>query len=90
VKGACDGVELGHLTGLLAKITPAVIDASGGDPAPGSDDPALVQRAVEANVANVVAAITDRSEVIAELVGSGDVAVVGAVYDLTTGVVTWH
>ena len=35
VKGACDGVELGHLTGLLAKITPAVEEASGGEAVPG-------------------------------------------------------
>ena len=89
VKGACDGVELGHLTGLLAKITPAVREASGGDPAPGSGDPALVQRAVEANVHNVVATITGSSDVVAELCRDGRLAVVGAVYDLATARVTW-
>ncbi|MEM8923378.1 MAG: carbonic anhydrase family protein [Actinomycetota bacterium] len=89
VKGACDGVELGHLTGLLAKITPAVAEASGGDTAPGSGDPALVQRVVEVNVANVVNTIIDRSAVIAELVDAGELAVVGAVYDLGTGRITW-
>ncbi len=89
VEGACDGVELGHLTGLLAKITPAVEEASGGSSAPGSGDEALVQRAVEANVRNVVAAITGSSEVIADMVDAGEVAVVGAVYDLESGRVDW-
>lgn len=89
VKGACDGVELGHLTGLLAKIAPAVEEASGGNPTPGGDDPDLVQRAVEANVRNVVDAVTRSSPVIAELRDSGEVAVVGAVYDVATGRVDW-
>lgn len=89
VKGACDGVELGHLTGLLAKITPAVEEASGGNPTPGSGDAALVQRAVYANVRNVVTTISRSSTVIADLCGSGEMAVVGAVYDLATGRVDW-
>lgn len=89
VKGACAGAELGHLTGLLAKITPAVVEASGGDATPGSDDPALVQRAVEANVRRVVATILGRSEVIRGLCDDGDLVVRGAWYDLATGRITW-
>lgn len=89
VKGACDGVELGHLTGLLRKITPAVERASGGDPTPGSADPALVARAVEANVRLVVETILRDSEVIRDLVESGRLAVRGARYDLGSGRVTF-
>lgn len=89
VEGAMDGAELGHLTGLLAKIRPAVVEASGGPEAPGSDDPALVQRTVEANVTNSVAAILGRSDVIRELHEAGTVTVEGAVYDLATREVTW-
>lgn len=88
VKGACTGVELGHLTGLLAKIAPAVRDASGGDSHPGADDEHLVARVVEANVRRGVAAIRDRSRVIGHLCASGDLVVAGAVYDLETGHVT--
>lgn len=88
VKGACDGAELGHLTGLLAKITPAVEEVA-GEPAPGSGDPALVDRVVEANVRRSMAAVTGRSEVVADLVSSEDVAVVGGVYDLVSGEVRW-
>lgn len=88
VKGACDGVELGALTGLLAKITPAVEEVTGGDPAPGSDDAALVDEVVVANVRRQVAAVL-ASDVVAGLVEDGELAVVGAVYDLPTGVVRW-
>lgn len=89
VIGACDGVELGHLTGLLSKITPAV-EAVAGEPKPGSSDPALVQQVAECNVRSAVGTILDRSDVIAELVESGDLAVVGAIYDLDNGMVTWQ
>jgi len=88
VKGACDGAELGNLTQLLAKITPAVEAESNGE-SPGSSDDAFVQRVVETNVRNAVAAFTERSDVLSARVASGDLAIVGAVYDLASGQVTW-
>lgn len=89
VRGACDGVELGHLTGLLSKISPSV-EAVAGEPTPGSGDDELVQKVVEHHVDVMAAGIVARSEVIADLVRSGGLVVAGAVYDLTTGIVTWQ
>lgn len=88
VTGACAGVELGHLTGLLERIRPAVREVSGHD-APGGDDPELVDAVVVANVRHQVAAVRDRSEVVARLADEGAVRVVGAVYDLASGEVRW-
>ena len=88
VTGACDGVELGHLTGLLELIRPAVVEVSGSG-TPGGGDPALVDRVVEANVRHQRQVLLDRSEVLRELVDAGDVRVVGAVYDLASGGVDW-
>ncbi len=88
VKGACDGVELEHLTGLLAKITPAVEDVS-GETAPGSGDAELVTKVVERHVERTVAMITDQSQTLRSLVEQGRLAVVGAVYNLESGTVTW-
>lgn len=87
VKGACDGAELGNLTQLLAKITPAVETVSGAT-APGSSDAELVGRVIEQNVRNSVAALA-ASDVLAARVANGELAIVGAVYELATGVVTW-
>lgn len=89
VKGACDGAELGHLTGLLARITPAIEEVTGGDPTPGSDDAALVDRVVEANVRRTVTGLTEDSPVLAARVDAGTLVVAGAVYDLASGVVRW-
>lgn len=88
VKGACDGAELGHLTGLLARIRPAIREVS-GDELPGSGDAEVVQAVVEANVRHAVAELTDRSEVLRDRVAAGHLVVRGAVYDLASGRVSW-
>ena len=89
VKGACDGAELGNLTQLLAKITPAVDSEAPDGGSPGSGDSEFVDRVIERNVMNVVDEMTARSEVLSARVASGELAVVGGVYDLATGRITW-
>lgn len=87
VKGAIDGVELGHITGLLDHLEPAVaaIAPEGGD----SHDHALVQAVAEENVRLTVAAIGRRSPLMAERIAAGELAVVGAMHDVATGQVTF-
>jgi len=89
VKGACDGVELGHLTGMLAKLEPAVADVGRpADPAERTSANAdFVQAVARRNVERTVAAIRERSDVLRRLEESGDVRVVGAMYDVETGAV---
>lgn len=89
VMGACSGAELGSLTGLLAKITPAVTEVSGGETTPGSDDPEFVQRVVEANVRNGLEELRRHSPILRAREASGDLLLVGAVYELTTGRIDW-
>ena len=90
VKGACDGAELGNLTQLLAKITPAVEAESHNGVSPGSSDTEFVSRVIVANVANAVAALRSRSDVLSAREEAGELKIVGAVYDLATGVISWH
>lgn len=89
VKGACDGVELGHLTSLLAKITPAV-EAVTGETAPGSGDADVVNSVVKTHVDNTVVSLAETSDVLRGLVDEGRLLIVGATYDLATGRVDWH
>lgn len=89
VKGACDDVELGHLTGLLAKIRPAVDAVADGGANPGSDDAAFVDRVVERNVRDVAAAVTGRSAVLSDRTDRGELVVAPAVYELASGQVRW-
>ncbi|MBK7950628.1 MAG: carbonic anhydrase [Deltaproteobacteria bacterium] len=89
IKGACDGVELGHLTGLLAKIRPsvsAVVHPS--DPEKRtSENPAFVEGVAWENVRRQVASIPERSAVLRALKESGRIEIVGGVYDIDTGAV---
>jgi carbonic anhydrase len=86
VKGAIDDVKLGNLTELVAKIQPAV-KASG----PGTTkDHAYVDKVGEANVRNEMKEIKAKSSVLKEAIDSGAVGLVGGMYDLETGTVTFY
>jgi carbonic anhydrase len=85
VKGAIDGVEMGNLTGLLAKIRPAVAAAECSD---AKDDHCVTKVSVE-NVRLAVAQIRERSPYLAQRIDAGTVGIVGALYDVSTGAVTF-
>jgi carbonic anhydrase len=81
VKGAIDDVKLGNLTGLLAKIHPAVLAAGCHD----SKDAACVNKVAELNVRNSMEEIRKQSPVLAGYLDSGKVRLVGGMYDVATG-----
>jgi carbonic anhydrase len=85
VKGAIEGVELGNLTGLLAKIEPAVEAAGCRD----AKDDHCVTRVAEANVRSAVEQIRRQSPYLAARIDAGTVGLVGALYDVSTGRVTF-
>jgi len=90
VKGALDGVEMGNLTEMLDNLDEVVAEVrSRLSGPPDSSNAKLVQAAVERNVYQTVDDILARSPIIAEMVDSGELAVVGGVYDLATGRVEW-
>jgi carbonic anhydrase len=85
IKGAIDNVELGNLTGLLAKIKP-VVDSIPADGQPRtSKNHALVDEVCEANVHAALKEIRERSPVLREMLDKGEIALVGGIYDLSTG-----
>jgi len=86
VKGAIDNAELGNLTGLLAKIKPAVQATSyGGERS--AKNYAFVDAVARKNVEMTVAGIRRDSPVLAELEGNGTIKITGAMYNLETGAV---
>ncbi len=87
IKGAVDDAKLGHLTGLLAQIRPA-LTALKYEGVPSSKDKALVQRVAERNVQDTVAR-TARAPVLAARVQAGQLKVVGAMHDVATGEIRW-
>ena len=84
VKGACDGIELGHLTDLLKKLAPAVA-ATETDGPRNSTNKEFVDAVVHNNVKHAVEKILRESSIISDLTDTGDVMVIGAVYDVANG-----
>jgi carbonic anhydrase len=86
IKGAISNAELGNLTGLLAKIKPAVeaTKYEGERTATNYDFVDLVARK---NVEMTLANVRERSPVLAELETNGAIEIVGAMYNLKTGAV---
>jgi carbonic anhydrase len=86
VKGAIDDVVLGNLTGLLARIKPA-IPATKFDGEKSSKNASYVNAVARTNVLLGLAEIRRHSPILEELETKGSIKIVGAIYDLTTGVV---
>ena len=83
VKGACNDVELGNLTGLLDKIKPAIsIVANRGVAA---DDAGFVDEVALENVQISLDTILNDSPVIKEMVDNHEVKCAKAMYSVQTG-----
>jgi carbonic anhydrase len=89
VKGAVDNAKLGNLTAMLANITPAVDKVKGVDGPRSSKNKMLVQAAADINAKDAAKMLTDRSEVLRELVGAGQLKIVSAMHNVQTGRVSW-
>jgi carbonic anhydrase len=85
VKGAIEHTELGNLTGLLDKIEPAVEAAGCHD----AKDEACVTSVAEQNVRNSMKEIRAKSPYLAKQLDEGKLQLVGAMYDVSTGKVTF-
>lgn len=90
IKGAIDTLQLGNLTGLLTKIKPAM-DAVPADVQPrNSKNYTFVDDVSEANVKLVIQEIRERSPILREMLDKGEIGIVGGMYDLSTGKVTFY
>jgi len=90
IKGACDNVQLGNLTNMLEKIQPAVKSVAGNYSDKSSKNALFVQEVAINNVDLTVKAITEKSTVLKEMVDNNEIKIVGAMYDVTTGKVTFN
>lgn len=83
IKGAIDGVKLGNLTGLLAKIRPAVQATSfTGDRS--SKNPAFVDAVATKNVELTMDSIRANSAILRDLESAKAIKIAGAMYNLET------
>lgn len=87
VKAACDGVELGNITPMLANIESAVRTVQ-TDGERNSTNGAFVADVVEENVKQTIQRIHDKSIILRKMVEKEEIKIVGGVYSIKTGKVT--
>jgi carbonic anhydrase len=90
VKGACDHVEMGNLTHLLSKLQPAVEEEKQTKENRSSANAEFVEHVAEINVRRNVEQILEKSPILREMVQNGEIGIIGAMYDVTTGEVTFY
>jgi carbonic anhydrase len=92
VKGACDHARLGNLTTLINKIEPAV--AAVAEPKDealrNSGNIDFVNEVAAKNVMMTIDNIRAKSQVLAEMEAQSEIKIIGGMYDIKTGGVTFY
>ena len=91
VKGACDHAELGNLTAMLGKIAPAVEAVT--EPVNAAERTSanidFVNAVGTKNVALSIERIREESPVLSEMEQAGEIQIVGGMYDIANGKVSF-
>lgn len=90
VKGACDHVEMGNLTNLLSKLQPAVHAEKTitTDRSSANDD--FVEKVASLNVKIAMHQIHEKSTILNDMIAHGEIALIGGMYDVETGLVDFY
>jgi carbonic anhydrase len=88
VAGAIDKAELGHLTSLLAKIRPAV-DATDYQGERSAKNYAFVDAVARKNIELTMTEIKNNSAVLNDMITAGKLKIIGAMYDIESGLLTF-
>jgi carbonic anhydrase len=90
IKGACDHVEMGNLTALLSKITPAVENEIQTLENRNANNSVFVENVAAINVKQTVNAIMERSPILSEMINNGQIGIIGGMHNISTGEVTFY
>jgi len=92
VKGACDHAEMGNLTKLIEKITPAVnaVAEPKDESLRTSKNLSFVDEVSHINVQLMIDRIHAESPILTEMEQSGAIKIIGAMYDVNTGAVEFY
>lgn len=92
VKGACDHARLGNLTHLIKNIEPAVdaVSEPSDESKRNSGNIEFVDAVAKKNVEMTLENIRNQSEVLKEMEDNGEIKIVGAMYDISDGRVTFY
>lgn len=87
VKAAIADVNMGNITSLVKRIRPAVEMSRRFDGDKKSDN--YIDQVAKNNVLNTISSIIKQSTILKEMEDKGEIKIVGAMYDLNTGKVSF-
>jgi carbonic anhydrase len=92
VKGACDHARMGNLTALINKIEPAVdaVELPVDESMRNSSNINFVNSVAAKNVEMTLIDIRKKSEILKEMEANGDLIIIGGMYDISNGKVTFY
>lgn len=82
VNGAIRKTRLGNLSALVSQIEPVVDEVAASM---DTEDPTFVDTVAEANVVRTIDTIRQQSPALAEMENAGEIVIVGAMYDVSSG-----
>jgi carbonic anhydrase len=90
IVGACNHVEMGNLTTLLRKVQPAIDQETSTKEGRNGSNAEFVNNVTINNVQNTIQQIRQRSSILAGMEASGQIKIVGGMYDVETGKVAFY
>lgn len=90
VKGACDQVKMGNLTTLLEKLQPAVDGEKSTTSERNANNSEFVEKVASLNVKIIQKQIVKNSPILLEMIEKDEIALVGGMYDVETGLVDFY
>lgn len=87
IKGACDAVEMGNLTGLLEKVRPALEKTAAA--AKETTKEQYTEVVAQANVLESMKEILEKSAILRALYQEGKIGIVGGMYSIENGRVSF-
>lgn len=90
VKGACDHIEMGNLTGLLQKISPALEEEQTIREKRNSSNDEFVEKVTIIHVKRTAKSILEQSPILRKMHETQEISIVGALYDVSSGEVIFY
>jgi len=90
VKGACDNIELGHLTNLLNKIKPVLTAEKTITINRNSNNNYFIEKVAALNVKHTILEIQVKSPTLNDMIIKGEIELIGGMYDVETGKIDFY
>ena len=90
IEGACNNIVMGNITTLLNKIKPAIATETKTTNNRTGQNKSFVDNVTVNNIFIVVQQIKERSPLLAEMEKTGQIKIIGGLYNLDTGQVNFY